>query len=75
MNHFQPNHGTKHSRVKGIQVCSKERTHPFPREGKNKIAKIHCRHLNFFSSRTTGPISIKTDHKHHDVEDDSTLNK
>ena len=33
--------GTKHSWMNGIQVCSNEGPHPFPREDKYEIGKIH----------------------------------
>ena len=35
--------GTKYPWVKGIQVCSNEGPHPFPREDNHEIAKIHGR--------------------------------
>ena len=49
----------------GDSSSSKEGPHPFPREGKNKVAKIHCRNLKIFFSRTTGPFSTKVTTKHH----------
>ena len=33
--------GTKHTWVKGIQVCSNDGPYPFPRGDNYKIAKIH----------------------------------
>ena len=48
--------------VKEIQVCSNEGPRPFPRGGKNKIAKICGQILKIFS-RTTVPISFKLELK------------
>ena len=33
--------GTKHPWVKGIQVCSNERPHPFPSGDNYELAKLH----------------------------------
>ena len=50
--------GTKHSWVKGIQVCSNEGMFPFPRGDQNsKIVKIHKRNLKMY--RTTRPTFSK----------------
>ena len=56
--------GTKHVWVMGIQVCSNEGPHPFPRGDNYKIAKIHWQNLKIFYFRTTGPISTKLSIKH-----------
>ena len=53
--------GTKHPRVKGIQICSKEGHIPF--QGKI-ILKIHCWLLKVFFSRTIGSLSNKLGTKH-----------
>mgnify|MGYP003685767591 CR=1 FL=1 len=50
--------------MKGIQVCSNEGPHPFPRGYIYVIVKIHWRNLKIFFSRTTGPISTKLSTKH-----------
>ena len=49
----------KHLWVKGIQVCSNEGPHSFPRGDNYKSAKIHCQNFKIFFSRTTRPISNK----------------
>ena len=56
--------GTKHPWVKGIQVCSNEGPHPFPRGDNYNTAKIHWQNLKIFFSRTTEPISTKLGTKH-----------
>ena len=53
---FQPS--TKHPWVKGIHVCTNERSCPFPRGYNYKIVKIHWRNYKIFSKRT-GPNSTK----------------
>ena len=55
---------TKHSLVKGFQVCSNEGSCPFPRRYNNKILKIHWPSLIIFIFRTIGPISNKLGTKH-----------
>ena len=46
MGKFQSNLiGTKHPWVKGTQVCSNERSRPFPRGNEKERAKIHWRNL------------------------------
>ena len=50
---------TKHSWVKGIQVCSNEGPRSFSRRDINEVAKILCRNLKIFLSRITGQISNK----------------
>ena len=40
--------GTQHPLVKGIQVCSNERSHSIPRGDNNQIIKLHWQHLNIF---------------------------
>ena len=55
---------TKHPWVKGIQVCSNEGPHLFPRGHNYEIVKIHWRNLKIFFSRTTGPISTQFGTKH-----------
>ena len=59
--------GTNHSWVQGIQVCSNERTRPFPRGDNKEITNIHWRNLKIFFLRTTGPISAKFGTKHPSV--------
>ena len=54
----------KHPWTKGIQVCSNEGPHPFPRGDYCEIAKIHRRNSKIFFSRTTEPISTKLGTKH-----------
>ena len=56
--------GTKHSWVKGIQVCPNEGPRPFPRGDNYEIVKIHWQNLKIFFSRTTGSISSKLGTKH-----------
>ena len=53
-----------HPWVKGIQVCSIEGPHPFPRGDNYEIAKIHWQNLKIFFSRTTEPISTNLCAKH-----------
>ena len=48
-----------HPWVKGIQVCSNEGRHPFPRGDNNEIAKIHLQNLKIFFSRTARLLSNK----------------
>ena len=55
---------TKHPWVKGIQVCSNEGPHPFPRGDNCEIVKIHWQYLKIFFSRTTEPFSTKLGTKH-----------
>ena len=50
--------GTKHPLVMGIQTCSNEEPHLFPRGDIYGQAKINWRNLKIFS-RTTGPIPTK----------------
>ena len=45
--------------MKGIQVCSNEGSHPFPRGDDYEIAKIPWRNLKIFFTIPTGPISTK----------------
>ena len=42
---------TQHPLVKGIQVCSNERSHPIPRGDNNQIIKLHWQHLKIFFSQ------------------------
>ena len=49
--------------MKGIQVCSNEEPHPFPRGVNYQIAKINWQYLKILS-RTTAPISTKLGIKH-----------
>ena len=51
--------GTSRLWVKGIQVCSNEWSHPFPRGDYYEIAKIHWQILKIFFSRTARSISTK----------------
>ena len=56
--------GTKHPQVKGIQVCSNEGPHLFPRGDNYEIAKYIDKIKKILFSRTTGLISTKLDTKH-----------
>ena len=51
--------GTNLLWMKGIHVCSKEVSSPFPRGDNYKIAKIHWQMFQIFFSRTSGSISAK----------------
>ena len=59
-----PKLGTKHTWVKGIQVCSNEEPRPCPRRDNYEIAKIYWWNLKIFFSKTTRPISTKLSIKH-----------
>ena len=55
---------TKHSRAKGIQVCTNEGPHPFPGGDNYEIAKTHWWNLKIFFSRSTWQLSTKLGIKH-----------
>ena len=57
LNQISTKLGTKHPWVMGIQDCSTEVPHPFPRGDNNEMVKIHRRNLKIFFSITTEPIS------------------
>ena len=53
---FQP-HVSKYLWIKGVR--SNKGPRPFPVRDNEEIAKIHLQSFKIFSSRITGPISIK----------------
>jgi hypothetical protein len=56
--------GTNYHWVKGIQVCSNIGPGPLQRGDNHKKVKMGLGHLNFFFSRTTGPILTRLGTNH-----------
>ena len=50
--------------MKGIEVCSNEGSHPFPRGDNYEIVKIHIEIKKISSPETTEPISSNLGTKH-----------
>ena len=72
---FQPNLATKHSWVKGIQVCSNEGPRPFPRGDNYEIAKNTLTKLKNLLLQNHWANFIQTWHKASLGEGDSSLFK
>ena len=59
LGHFESNSGIKHSWMKGFQVCSNERPHPFPKGENNEKAKMHWQNFKIFSPRKNSTVMGK----------------